>query len=79
MIQIELNPEEGFHIVDGLDEFLQKMEQSGTVEVFGVWDGKSYYVHEIGDQVYLLSESAQEALVRLADLLIANIATKPLH
>lgn len=79
MIQIELNTEDGFHIVDGLDEFLTKMEKSGTVEVIGIWDGKCYYVHEVGDQVYLLSQSAQDALVRLADLLIANILTKPLH
>jgi hypothetical protein len=79
MIQIELNPDDGFHIVNGLDEFLSTMERSGTVEVFGVWDGKSYYVHEVGEEVYLLSQPAQDALVRLANLLIANIATKPMH
>lgn len=79
MIQIELTPEDGFHIVDGLDEFLSTMERSGVVEVFGVWDGKSYYVHEVGDEVHLLSRPAQEALVRLADLLIADIAAKPMQ
>jgi hypothetical protein len=79
MIQVELIAEDGFHVVEGLDEFLLKLEKNGTVEVIGAWDGKCYYVHEVGDQIYLLNQRAQHALIKLADVLISDVATKRLH
>lgn len=79
MIQIELDEDDGFCVVEGLDEFLQKMEKSGTVEVIGIWDGRSYYIHEVGEQVCVLNQSAQNALVKLAEALILEISSKRLH
>ena len=79
MIQIELTPEDGFQVTKGLDEFLAKIEKTGPVEVIGAQDGKIYYVHEVGDQICVLNQRAQHALAKLAELLILDIATKPLH
>jgi hypothetical protein len=76
MIQVEWGPENEFIIVHGADEFAWKIEKNSTFEVVGFLDGKSYYVHEIGEQLYVLSDHAQTALARLADLVIEGAAEK---
>ena len=79
MIQIDWDPEDGFCIIQGVDEFLERIEKNSTVKVSCASDGKNYYVHEVGEQVHLLNQEAQNALAKLADLLIRDIATKRLH
>lgn len=79
MIRIELTQDEGFQVTEGLDEFFQKIDKTGPVEVIGAHDGKLYYVHEIGDQVFVLSLQAQNALAKLAQLLIQDIVSKNMH
>lgn len=79
MIQIECNPEGGFSIVEGFEEFLEMMETKSMVEVRDASTGNRYFAHEVGEQVFLLDQHAQHALSRLADNLIQDIAAKPLH
>lgn len=79
MIRVEWGPENELIIVSGLDEFAWKIEKNSTFEVVGFIDGKSYYVHEIGEEMYVLNARAQDALVRLADLLIEEAARKRFH
>jgi hypothetical protein len=79
MIQIEWSPDEGLSITEGVDEFVDKIERNGTVLVFGAKDGKAYYYHEVGEQVYLLNQDAQNALISLADDVIQEASTGRWH
>jgi hypothetical protein len=79
MIRIEWGPENECIIVDGFDEFIQKLKTNASVEVVGFFDGRNYYVHELGERLYILDERAQTALARLADLLIQEAAIKRWH
>ncbi len=74
-----MGPENEFIIVNGFDEFVQKIERNGSIEVVGSLDGKNYYVHEIGEEMFVLDERAQAALARLAELLIQEARIKRWH
>lgn len=79
MIRIAYDPDGDFRIVDGHEEFIRLMESRGMVEVVDAATGVNYFAHEVGEQIYLLNHYAQDALARLADGLIQEIAAKPLH
>jgi hypothetical protein len=79
MIRIAYDVDGDFCVVDGYEEFFDLMDKRGTAEVVDVETGTNYVAHEVGEQILLLNRNAQEALVRLADVLIQEIAAKPLH
>jgi hypothetical protein len=79
MIRIAYDPEGEFSVVEGYDEFFERMDKQGMAEVVDATTGKKYFAHEVGEQIYLLNRHAQAALVSLADVLIQDIAAKPLH
>jgi hypothetical protein len=79
MVRIECDPEGGFSVVEGYDEFLELMEKQGMVEVSDTSTGRNYYAHEVGSEIYLLNEASQKNLVNMAHLLIQDVARKSLH
>jgi hypothetical protein len=79
MIRIAYDSDGEFCVVDGYEEFFELMDKRGMAEVVDVTTGNNYFAHEVGEQIYLLNRHAQDALVRLADVLIQDIAAKPLH
>jgi hypothetical protein len=79
MIRITYDAEGDFCVVDGHEEFFERMDQCGMAEVIDARTGRNYYAHEVGDQIYLLNTHAQSALAKLASSLILDIATKSLR
>ena len=79
MIRIAYDSDGDFCVVDGYEEFIEQMDKRGTAEVVDALTGHSYFAHEVGEQIYLLNGHAQDALAKLADALIQEIAAKPLH
>ena len=79
MIRIAYDADGDFCVVDGYEEFFELMDKRGMAEVVDAATGTNYFAHEVGEQILLLNRHAQDALVRLADVLIQDIATKPLH
>lgn len=79
MVKIECDPEGGFSVVEGYEEFLELMDKKGTVEVSDTSTGRRYFAHEVGSEIYLLNQSSQDALTNMASMLIQNIIKKSLH
>jgi hypothetical protein len=79
MVKIECDPEGGFSVVEGYEEFLELMDKKGTVEVSDTATGRHYFAHEVGSEIYLLNQASQDALTSMADILIQNIIKKSLH
>ncbi|MDQ9170914.1 hypothetical protein Q8A64_10880 [Oxalobacteraceae bacterium R-40] len=79
MIRIAYDADGDFCVVEGHEEFFELMDKRGMAEVVDVATGTNYFAHEVGEQIFLLNGHAQDALVRLADVLIREIAAKPLH
>jgi hypothetical protein len=79
MVKIECDPEGGFSVVEGYDEFLELMDKKGTVEVADTSTGRHYFAHEVGSEIYLLNQASQDALTSMADMLIQSIIKKSLH
>jgi hypothetical protein len=79
MIRIAYDSEREVCIVDGYDEFIELMDKQGMAEVVDAATGNRYFAHEVGEEIYLLNHQAQDALVRLTQVLIQDIAAKPLH
>lgn len=76
MVKIECDPEGGFSVVEGYEEFLELMDKKGTVEVSDTSTGRHYFAHEVGNEIYLLNQASQDALTTMANLLIQNIIKK---
>ncbi|MGV3741437.1 MAG: hypothetical protein ACO1NO_03905, partial [Burkholderiaceae bacterium] len=76
--KIECDPEGGFSVVEGYEEFLELMDKKGTVEVSDTATGRHYFAHEVGGEIYLLNQASQDALTSMADILIQNIIKKSL-
>jgi hypothetical protein len=79
MVKIECDPEGGFSVVEGYDEFLELMDKKGTVEVSDTATGRHYFAHEVGSEIYLLNQASQDALATMASMLIRNVINKSLH
>ena len=79
MVRIECDPEGGFSVVEGYEEFLELMEKKGMVEVSDTSTGRRYFAHEVGNEIYLLNQASQEALTTMADILVQNIVKKSLY
>ncbi len=78
MVKIECDPEGGFSVVEGYEEFLELMDKKGTVEVSDTSTGRHYFAHEVGNEIYLLNQASQDALATMADILIQDIIKKSL-
>jgi hypothetical protein len=79
MVKIECDPEGGFSVVEGYDEFVDLMDKKGMVEVSDTSTGRHYFAHEVGSEIYLLNQASQDALTSMASTLIRNIIKKSLH
>lgn len=76
MVKIECDPEGGFSVVEGYEEFLDLIDRKGTAEVSDTATGRHYFAHEVGNEIYLLNQASQDALNSMADILIQNIIKK---
>lgn len=79
MVRIECDPEGGFSVVEGYEEFLELMDKKGTVEVSDTSTGRHYFAHEVGSEIYLLNQASQDALASMAKILIQNIIRKSMR
>ena len=77
MVRIECDYEGRCSIVEGYDEFLEHMERESMVEVRDNATGKKFFAHEVGEEIYLLNEAAQETVANMANLIIQDVAQRP--